>query len=153
MMALCPPRDEWSIESQHPKPEAVLTMNDNQGQTEFLRECLLYDDSGESHTLVERMRQLQRDERCIGRGVWLMRLVAGLAFAGLGYLAIFMEDFPQNMPGFMTRFITKVFCVVAMSSLICVPAFLSLGLIYRRELAQLRDECRRRASKLLESRL
>jgi hypothetical protein len=128
-------------------------MNDRQSQTEFLRQCLLYDDSSESHTLAERLRQLQRNERCIGRGVWLMIHVGVLAFAGLGYLAIFIEDFPDNMPGFMTRFITQVFCVVALSSLICLPAFLGLGLIYRKELAEVREECRRRAAKLLESRL
>jgi hypothetical protein len=128
-------------------------MNDRQRQTEFLRQCLLYEDSSESHTLVERMRQLQRDERCIGRGVWLMTLMGTLAFAGLVYLAIFMEDFPRNMPGFMTRFITQIFCVVALSSLICVPAFLGLGLIYRKELTQVREECRRRAAKHFESRL
>ena len=128
-------------------------MNDRQRQTEFLRQCLLYDDSSESHRLVERMRQLQREERCIGRGVWLIILVGALAFAGLAYLAIFMEDFPQNIPGFVTRFLTQVFCVVALSSLICAPAFLVLGWIYRREHAQLREECRRRAAKLLESRL
>jgi len=128
-------------------------MNDRQRQTEFLRQCLLYDDCNESHALVERMRQLQRNECCIGRGVWLMILVGSLALAGLAYLAIFMEDFPQNIPGFITRVITQFFCVVALSSLICVPAFLGLGLIYRKELAQVREECRRRAAKLLESRL
>jgi hypothetical protein len=128
-------------------------MNDRQRQTEFLSQCLLYDDSSESHTLVEKMRQLQRNERCIGRGVWLMIQAGALAFAGLAYLAIFIEDFPENMAGFMTRLITQVFCVVALSSLICVPVFLGLGLLYRRELAQVREECRRRAAKLLESRL
>jgi hypothetical protein len=99
------------------------------------------------------MKQLQHNESCIGRGVWLMFLMGALAFAGLAYLAIFMEDFPHNIPGFMTRFITQVFCVMGLTSLICGPAFLGLGLIYRTELAQAREECRLRAAKLLESRL
>jgi hypothetical protein len=128
-------------------------MNDRQRQTEFLRQCLLYDDSSESHTLVERIRQLQRNERCIGRGVWLILLIGAFAFAGLAYLAIFVEDFPQDIPGFMTRFITQVFCVATLSSLICTPAFLGLGWMCRQEQAQVREECRRRAAKLLESRL
>jgi hypothetical protein len=128
-------------------------MNDHQRQTEFLRQCILYDDSSESHRLAERMRQLQHNEGCVGRGVWLMFLMGALAFAGLAYLAIFMEDFPQNIPGFVTRFITQVFCVMGLTSLICGPAFLGLGLIYRRELAEAREECRLRAAKLLESRL
>jgi hypothetical protein len=128
-------------------------MNDRHRQTEFLRQCLLYDDSSESHKLVERTKQLQRNERCIARGVWLILLMGALAFAGLAYLAIFMEDFPENMPGFVTRFLTQVCCVAALSSLICAPTFLGLGWIYRQEQAQVREECRRRAAKLLESRL
>ncbi len=82
-----------------------------------------------------------------------MALIGSLALAGLAYLAIFMEDFPQNMPGLMSRFITQVFCVVGVSSLICVPAFLGLQAVYRKRLADGREESRRRATKFLESRL
>jgi hypothetical protein len=82
-----------------------------------------------------------------------MVLVGLLALAGFAYLAIFTEDFPQNIPGFMTRFITKVFCVVGVSSLICVPAFLGLQAVYRKRLADGREESRRLATRFLESRL
>ena len=128
-------------------------MNDRQRQTEFLRQCILYDGSKASHLLAERIRQLQHNERCVGRGVWLMLHVGALALAGLAYLAIFIEDFPQNIPGFMTRFITQVFCVMGLSSMICVPVFLSLQVVYRKELAHRREDCRQLATKLLESRL
>lgn len=128
-------------------------MNDRQRQTEFLRKCLLYDDSTESQTLGKRIRELQDDERCVGRGVWLLILVGALALAGLAYLAIFTEDFPQNMPGFMARSITRVFCVMGLSALICVPVFLCLQAVYRKRLADGREECRRLATKCLESRL
>lgn len=128
-------------------------MNDRQSQTEFLRQCLLYDDSSERHKLAERIRQVQHNERCVRRAVWLMILLAALAFAGLAYLAVFLEDFPQNMPGFMTRFMTKLFCLVGLGSLICIPAFVGLEVVYRKELNQRREECRRLATKLLESRL
>src|SRR5438445_12102381 len=107
-------------------------MNDHQRQTEFLRQCLLYDDSKESQLLAGKIRQLQHNERCVGRGVCLLVLMGLLGLAGLAYLAIFLEEFPQNMPGFMTRFITKVFCVMGVSSLICVPAFLGLQAVYRK---------------------
>jgi len=128
-------------------------MNDRQRQTEFLRQCLRYDDSSDCRTLAERIRQLQHNERCVRRALWFMMLLAALAFAALGYLAIFLEDFPQNMPGFMGRFITQVICVVGLSSLICIPVFVGLEVVYRNELDQQREQCRRVATQLLESRL
>jgi uncharacterized membrane protein YuzA (DUF378 family) len=128
-------------------------MNDHQRQTEFLKRCILYDGSKASHKLVERIGQLQHNERCVTRAVWLMVYIGALALAGLGYLAVFMEDFPRNIPGFMTRFITQVFCVMGLSSLICVTVFLGLQAAYRKELAHRREDCRRLATHLLESRL
>jgi len=82
-----------------------------------------------------------------------MVLVGALGLAGLTYLAIFEEDFPQDMPGFIARFIPRLFCVMGLSALICVPVFLGLQVIYRIDLTRGREECRRRATKLLESRL
>ena len=128
-------------------------MNDHQRQTEFLRKCILYDGSKASHTLAEKTKQLQHNERCVGRAVWLMVHMGALALAGLAYLAIFTEDFPQNIHGFMTRFITRIFCVMGLSSLICVTVFLGLQVFYRKELAHRREDCRRLATNLLESRL
>jgi hypothetical protein len=128
-------------------------MNDRQKQTEFLRQCLLYDGSSECHTLAEKIRLLQHKERCVRRAVWLMILLAALAFVGLGYLAVFLEDFPRNLPGFMPRFITQACSVLGLSSMICIPAFVGLEVVYRKELDELREECRRLATKLLESRL
>ncbi len=128
-------------------------MNDRQRQTEFLRQCILYDGSQPSQKLAERIRQLQHNERCVGRAVRLMVLSGALALAGLAYQAVFMEDFPGNIVGFMARFITQVFCVMGLSSLICLPVFLGLQAVYRKELAHGREDCRLLATKLLESRL
>jgi hypothetical protein len=128
-------------------------MNDRQRQTEFLRQCLLYDESSERQQLAERTRQVQQNERCVRRAMWLMVLLATLSFAGLAYSAVFLADFPQNVPGLVTRFITNLFCVMGLGSLICIPAFVGLELVYRKELNQRREECRRLASELLESRL
>jgi hypothetical protein len=127
-------------------------MNDRQRQTEFLKQCLLYADSSEYHTLAERIGQLQHKERCVRRAVWLMILVAALAFGGIGYLAVFLEDFPRNLPGFM-RFIAQACSVLGLTSLICIPAFFGLEVVYHKELDERREECRRLATKLLESRL
>jgi hypothetical protein len=128
-------------------------MSDYKRETAFLRQCLLYDDTGERHKLEERITQLQRNERCVQRAVWLMAVLAALAMAGLGYCAFFCEDYPQNMSRFITQFTSKVVCALGLGSLICLLAFVGLGVGYRKELDQRREECRRLAAKLLESRL
>jgi hypothetical protein len=129
------------------------SMNDRQRQTEFLSQCLLYDDSSERQQLAERIRHLQHNERAVRRAVWLMILLAALAFAGLGYAAVFLPEFPQNMQGFKLRFLPKLFGAVGVGSLICIPVFLGLEMLYRSELNKRREECRRLATKHLEARL
>jgi hypothetical protein len=82
-----------------------------------------------------------------------MVLLTALAAAGLCYAAVFQEHHPQNTSQVLTPFIVKVFCALGMGSLICMLAFAGLGVVYRKELDQRREECRRLATKLLESRL
>jgi formate hydrogenlyase subunit 3/multisubunit Na+/H+ antiporter MnhD subunit len=128
-------------------------MSEHQKETAFLRQCLLYDDTDERHKLEERITQAQRDERCVRHALWLMVLLAALAIAGLNYTAVFLEEFPQRMSIFATQFIVQFFCVLSLGSLICILAFVGLGMVYRKTLDQRREECRRLATKLLESRL
>ncbi|HWV98985.1 MAG TPA: hypothetical protein VNZ64_04755 [Candidatus Acidoferrum sp.] len=128
-------------------------MGDYQKEAAFLRQCLHYDDTAERHKLVESITQLQGNERCVRRALWLMILLGALAVAGLGYSAVFLGDYPQELVGSMTQFITQLFCVLGLASMICMPVFLGLGAIYRKEMNQRLDECRQLAAKLLESRL
>ena len=128
-------------------------ISDYQKETEFLRQCIRYDDTVDRHNLEERITQVQRDERCVRRAVWLMALLAALAMAGLCYAAVFMADYPLNLSQFTTTLITKVLCALGVGSLICLLAFTGLGVVYRKELDQRREECRRLATNLLESRL
>ena len=128
-------------------------MNEHERQTAFLRQCLLYDDTAERHKLEERIAELQRDEICVRRAVWLMALFAALAMAGLGYAAVFEADYPLNPSQFATRFVIKVLGALGAGSLICLLAFLGLGAVYRKELDQRREQCRRLATKLMEFRL
>ena len=53
-------------------------LSEHQQQTEFLSQCLLYDDTAKSHQLGARIAQLQEDERRVRRGV---RLMAGLVLS------------------------------------------------------------------------
>jgi formate hydrogenlyase subunit 3/multisubunit Na+/H+ antiporter MnhD subunit len=128
-------------------------MSEHQRETAFLRQCILYDDSGEGHKLQESITQLQRNERCVRRAVWLMALLAALAMAGLCYAAVFMADNPLNTVQFTAQWITKVLCALGIGSLICLLAFTALGSVYRKDLDQRREECRRLARSLMESRL
>lgn len=128
-------------------------MSEHQKQTSFLRECLLYDDTPDRHKLEERITKIQRDERCIRRAVWLMVLFVALAVAGLCYSVVFLLDLPPSMSQLLTHIISKVFCALALGSLICMLAFMGLGVVYRKELDQRREECRRMARRLMESRL
>ncbi len=128
-------------------------MSEHQKQTAFLRQCLLYDDTGERHELEESITQLQRNERCIRRAVCLMALLVALAMAGLCYSAVVPADDPHNLSQLVTQFDSKVFCALGLGSLICLVVFTGLGMVHRNKLDQRREECRRLAAKLVESRL
>ena len=128
-------------------------MSEHQRETAFLRRCLRYGDSAEHEALDKKIAEIQRDERCVRRALWLLALLAALAITGLGYAAVFLEDFPGRMSRFATRFIVQLFCALSLGSLICIPAFLGLRIVYRMKLDQRREDCRRLVTKLLESRL
>jgi len=124
-------------------------MSDHQRETAFLRQCIHYDDTAERHNLDERLTQAQRDERCVRCAVWLMALLTALAMAGLCYAAVFLADFPQNK-SYLT---IKVLGALGLASLISLLAFVGFWFVHRQELDQRREECRRLAMKLFESRL
>ncbi len=128
-------------------------MSDHQRETAFLRQVILYDNTEERQNLEESITQLEGNERCVRRAVWLMVLLVALALAGLCYAAVFLTTYHQSMSQFATQLTSKIFCALGLGSLICLVSFLGLGVTYRTRLDQQREECRRLAAKLLESRL
>jgi formate hydrogenlyase subunit 3/multisubunit Na+/H+ antiporter MnhD subunit len=124
-------------------------MSDHQRETAFLRRCILYEDTVERHHLEARLTQAERDERCVRGAVWLMALLTTLALAGLCYSAVFLADFPQNK----SHLTLKVFGALGLASIISLVAFAGFWGVHRKELDQRREECRRLAARLLESRL
>ena len=124
-------------------------MSEHQKHTEFLRHCLHYGESAEHQALDKIITQIQRDERCVRRAVWLMAILTALAVAGLGYPAILVENFPYTAP----RFVVNLVCALGAASLICLLVFVGLGMAYRWKLDQRREECRLLVTKLLASRL
>jgi len=128
-------------------------MTEHQKQTAFLRECLHYDDTAEGHKLAVSLTQLQRNEHCVQRAVCLMAILAALALTGLCYTVIFLTYDPRNVSQVTPPFISRALCALGLGSLICLVSFLGLGVAYRKQLDQRREECRRLAAKLMESRL
>jgi hypothetical protein len=124
-------------------------MSEHQKHTEFLRHCLRYGESTEHQALDKRITQIQRDERCVRRAVWLMAILTALVVAGLGYPAILVENFPYSAP----QFIVNLIGALGLASLICLLVFAGLGMAYRKKLDQRREECRQLVTRLLESRL
>ena len=124
-------------------------MSEHQKHTEFLKHCLLYDESHERHLVAEKLTRIQRDLRCVRRAMWLTALLTTLAVAGLGYGEIFVDNFPYNTP----PLILNLIYAVGLGSLISLMAFEGLGLVYCQKLDQQREECRQRVAKLLSARL
>jgi len=124
-------------------------MSEHQKETAFLRQCILYDNSAERVGLEDRISRVQRDGLCLRRAMWLMALLAAMALACLGYGLIFVENVFYNTP----QLIIAIICAVGVGSLFCLLVFLGLGIAYRNNLDQRREECRHLVTRLLESRL
>ena len=124
-------------------------MSEHQKHTEFLRQCILYDESTRRQELHERITQIQCDARCVRRAAWLMAMLIALVVAGLGYEVILVDNFPYNLP----QLIINLVCALGIGSLISLLAFMGLGIVYRMKLDQQREECRQLVARLLESRL
>ncbi len=123
-------------------------MSEHQRETAFLQQCIRYDETTEHQSLEQEITQLQRDERCVQRAVWLMAVLIALAVAGLGYPAILVESFPYNVP----RFIMNLGCALGGAALTWLLVFVGLGMAYRRKLNQRREECRQLITRLLACR-
>jgi hypothetical protein len=124
-------------------------MSEHQKHTEFLSHCILYDEGAGREKLVEEIAQIQCDINCVHHAVRLLAILIALAVAALGYGMVLMDDFLYRTPPFIINFI---YALIA-GSLICLLAFMCLGVIYRKKLDQRRDKCRRVVMNLLASRL
>jgi hypothetical protein len=78
-----------------------------------------------------------------------MAVLTALSIAGLGYPAILLANFPYSAP----QSIINCICALGVASLVSLVAFVVLGMVYRKQLDQRREECRLLVTKLLESKL
>lgn len=124
-------------------------MSEHQKHTEFLRQCIRYDDSAGRQNLVAEIARIQCDMRCVRCAAWLMAILIALAVAGLGYGAVLVKNFPYNTP----QFILNLIYALGVGALISLLAFAGLWMFYRWKLDMRREQCRQMVTKLLESRL
>ena len=124
-------------------------MSDHHKHTEFLRDCIRYDDSARRQELMDEIVRIQRDARCVWRAVWFVAMLSALAVAALVYGTVLVDHFPDNAP----QFIVNCICALGLGSFISLVAFVGLGMVYRWRLDQRREECRQLVARLLESRL
>lgn len=126
-------------------------MSDDQQETAFLKHCIGYDDTDERYWLDERLTQIERDQLCVRRSVWLMTLLAAMAIASLCYAAVFFAEDPINLPQLADLILIKAVCALGAGSLFCLFGFLILGRLFRKELNRRREDCRRLVLKVLDS--
>jgi hypothetical protein len=124
-------------------------MSEHKKHTEFLRQCLLYDESAGREQLMREIAQIQRDLRCVQRAAWLMGMLGVLVVVILGYGTILVANFPYNT----SQFIFNLIIAVGVGILISFLAFVGLWMFYRWKLDLWREECRQTVTKLLESRM
>jgi uncharacterized membrane protein len=128
-------------------------MSEHQKQTEFLKRCLLHDDTAENHNLAERITQIQKDERRVQRALKVTGRFAALAAAGMCYSVVFLDYYPENVLGFTSHYVAQVFCVVGLVSVICLLTFAYLESVHREELNRRHEECRERIISFMKLRL
>jgi hypothetical protein len=114
----------------------------------LLKQTTDFDDTLEHRKLVERIAQVERDERCVQRVALLMAGFTALAVVGFGYGVILQENFAAGPSSFVARLITEL----ALASLLSFVGIAGLWLVYRSKLNGLMRDCRRLVPQLLERR-
>ncbi len=116
--------------------------------TGILKHSIDSNNTLEHRKLVERIAQVERDERCVQRVVSLTAGFTGLAVVGVGYGLILQEDFAVGPLSFVARLL----CEIALASLFSLMGMVGLWLVYRSKLNGLTRDCRRLVIELLECR-
>ena len=65
------------------KMVASAMMSEHQKHTEFLRQCILYDEGAERQNLAQEIARIQRNIRSVQRAACLMAMLAALVVAAL----------------------------------------------------------------------
>jgi hypothetical protein len=123
-------------------------MSNSERQTELLTQCIRHDDTGQLYVQEQKVAQIEGEERCLCRAVWLMAALTGFAVVGAGYSLILLKDL---MP-YQTNLIFHLFRVLGVASLISLLVYVGLWIARRARLEQERAQCRSLMQDLLAAR-
>jgi hypothetical protein len=116
--------------------------------TGILKHSIDSNNTLEHRKLVERIAQVERDERCVQRVVLVTAGFTALAVVCLGYGLILQQDFGVGESSFIARLISEL----ALALLFSLVGMVGLWLVYRSKLNGLTRDCRRLVIELLECR-
>lgn len=123
-------------------------MNEHQKQAAFLKSLMSYGDNEGHSVLFERLSVAERNERCLLCACRLVAVIALMGAAGIGYSAVLLPQFFDNV----THVIVQFFSALALGSFMCLTVFVGLWFWYRRSVNRIHEECRRVITSMLESR-
>ena len=124
-------------------------MTERQKETKFIKNLILCEDSDQGRRLQERIKNAEKDEKCIRCAVYLVLVLTLLSVTGLGYSVVLVPSIAR----FSTHLATRVCCAVGLGSLICLAIFLGYWFWYRAMSNRVYEECRRFLRAALEGRL
>jgi len=113
-------------------------MSEREKQARFLKELMRTEPCDELLAIQAQIHKVERDERCIRSALWLVLILGLLSGAGLGYCAVFLQDFFQNA----TPTLVKVFCALGLACGICLVGFLGFWFWTRGICNRLYEDCR-----------
>jgi len=124
-------------------------MTERDRQTEFLMRLMVLAESKSDRGLHARIEQAQHDESCIRFALTLVIFIGGFAVSGLGYCSVLHPEFFDST----TPTLVKIFCAVALGSLICTVVFLCCWWWYRKSSNRIYQECRQLIIDAIQERL
>ena len=125
-------------------------MSRRRKQTAFLQALILHGNVAERAQLQERIKRAERDELCAWRAVLLVSLLALFSCFGICYSAVLMPESFENFFETSSHLLVKVFCGLALASLICAVTFLGFWMWCRSVLNRVQEDCRRYVMATLE---
>ncbi len=138
----------FSERSRFGSQRSKVAASARQREAELLKPAIGFDDCPECDKLIERIAQVERDQRCVQRAASLMAGLTVLATVGFGYGLVLQENFPHGT----FRFAAWLIAALGLTSLISLVTFAGLWLSVRRKLNGLLQECRQLVMELVKFR-
>lgn len=124
-------------------------LNNLEEQKTFVETLVHLSDTLEGQNLAERIRRVERDEKCARMAIIWAGILAVLSVVGLSYSAVLVPEFFQNRQGILITGLK----VLGLASMISLAAFGVVWLWIRKSSRRLYRECRCYLLRAVESKL